>query len=64
VALERRDDGGRNDGEPDAEAGCGGSGEVAVAKSSVARLSVLPEGAPQEAQKRPAAGTSEPQDEQ
>ena len=42
----------------------GGSGEVAVAKSSVATPSVLPAGAPHDEQKRPVAGTSVPQDEQ
>ena len=47
----------------DAEAGRGGSGEVAAAKSSVATSSVLPAGAPQAEQKRPVAGTSVPQDE-
>jgi hypothetical protein len=40
----------------------GGSGEVAVAKSRVARSSVLPAGAPQAEQKRPLAGTLVPQD--
>jgi hypothetical protein len=48
----------------DAEAGRGGSGEVAVAKSSVATSSGLPAGAPHAEQKRPVAGTSVPQDEQ
>jgi hypothetical protein len=47
----------------DVEAGRGGSGEGAVAKSSVATSSVLPAGAPQAEQKRPLAGTSVPQDE-
>jgi len=41
-----------------------GSGEVAVAKSKVATPSLLPAGAPQAEQKRPAAGTSVPHDEQ
>jgi hypothetical protein len=47
-----------------ADGDCGGSGEVAVAKSSVARLSVLLAGAPQAEQKRPLTGTSVPQEEQ
>jgi hypothetical protein len=47
-----------------AEAGRGGKGEVAVAKSSVATWPVLPAGAPQAEQKRPVEGTSVPQDEQ
>jgi hypothetical protein len=46
------------------EEGRGGRGEVAVAKSSVAKSSVLPEGAPQAEQKRPAAVMSVPQEEQ
>jgi hypothetical protein len=47
-----------------AEAGRGGNGEVAVAKSRVARSSVLLAGAPQAEQKRPVAAMSVPQDEQ
>jgi hypothetical protein len=52
-----------------AEVGRGGRGEVAVAKSRVARSSVLlagvlPAGAPQAEQKRPLLGTAVPQDEQ
>src|ERR1700733_1904015 len=47
-----------------AEVGRGGSGEVAVAKSRVARSSVLPAGAPQAGQYRPVVVTSVPQDEQ
>jgi hypothetical protein len=50
---------GRDD---DAEAGRGGRGDVAVAKSSVATSSELPAGVPQAEQKRPVAGTSVPQD--
>jgi hypothetical protein len=46
----------------DAEAGRGGRGEVAGAKSSVGTSSGLL-GAPQAEQKRPVAGTSVPQDE-
>jgi len=46
-----------------AEAGRGGKGEVAVAKSRVARSCELPAGAPHAEQKRPVAGTSVPQDE-
>jgi hypothetical protein len=46
------------------EAGRGGSGEVAVAKSRVATSSVLPAGAPQAEQKRPVAAMTVPQDEQ
>ncbi len=64
MELERRDDDGRNDDEPEDEAVRGGSGEVAVGKSSVARSSVLPAGAPQEEQKRLDTGTSVPHDEQ
>ena len=44
--------------------GRGGKGEVAVAKSSVARSSALPAGFPHAEQKRPLAGTSVPHDEQ
>src|SRR5208282_1656286 len=46
------------------EAGRGGKGEVAVAKSSVATSSVLLAGVPHAEQKRPVDGTSVPQDEQ
>jgi hypothetical protein len=46
------------------EAGRGGKGEVAVAKSSVAISSELEAGVPQAEQKRPAAGMSVPQAEQ
>jgi hypothetical protein len=42
----------------------GGNVEVAVAKSSVARLSALPAGFPHAEQKRPLAGTSVPHHEQ
>jgi hypothetical protein len=50
--------------EDEAEAGFGGSGDEDVAKSSVARSSVLLAGDPQVEQKRPVAGMSVPQDEQ
>jgi hypothetical protein len=46
------------------EAGRGGRGEVAVAKSRVATSSLLLAGVPQAEQKRPVAGISVPQDEQ
>src|ERR1700688_1600578 len=54
--LENRDD--------VADGDRGGSGEVAVAKSSVARLSVLLAGAPRAEEKRPLTRTSVPQEEQ
>lgn len=44
--------------EDDPETGLGGSGDVAVAKSSVARLSLSPAGAPQAEQKRTLPGKS------
>lgn len=43
------------------DGGFGGSGEVTVAKSSVATSSGVEAGLPQEEQKRPAAGMSVPQ---
>jgi hypothetical protein len=57
---EARDD----DRDDEEDGGCGGKGEVAVAKSSVAISSVLPTDAPQAEQKRPVVGTSVPQAEQ
>lgn len=50
-----RDD---RDDDDDDEIGLGGSGEVAVAKSMVARSSLLMVGAPQAEQKRTFAGKS------
>ncbi len=53
---------GRDDGFPeDPDAGRGGNGEVAVAKSSVATSSVFATGLPQAEQKATLSGSSVPQ---